>query len=132
MLPAAYFGEATNPIEEPVGGYSVGLATLRGSTTSSPNLKGAEMTGKIIKVSKNEGWGFISSKEIAFTRIFFHWTALTQDTLRFPELRNGMHVEFTPMEVQDKGWRAIHVKVIERPKTDEQEPDDNTLSALPE
>jgi cold shock CspA family protein len=67
--------------------------------------------GKIIKVS-DEGWGFISSKEIKFTRIFFHWTSLKQDTLKFQELKNGMKVEFTPVEVQDKGWRAIKIRVI--------------------
>ena len=67
--------------------------------------------GKIIKVS-DEGWGFISSKEIKFTRIFFHWTSLKQDTLKFQELKNGMKVEFTPVEVQDKGWRAIKIRVV--------------------
>jgi cold shock CspA family protein len=67
--------------------------------------------GKIIKVS-DEGWGFISSKEIKFTRIFFHWTSLKQDTLKFQDLKNGMKVEFTPVEVQDKGWRAIKIRVL--------------------
>lgn len=67
--------------------------------------------GKIIKVSE-DGWGFISSKEIKFTRIFFHWTSLKQDTLKFQELKNGMKVEFTPVEVQDKGWRAIKIRVV--------------------
>lgn len=70
------------------------------------------VSGKIIKVSE-DGWGFISSKEIKFTRIFFHWTSLRQDTLKFPELKQGMKVEFTPIEVQDKGWRAIKIKVLE-------------------
>lgn len=70
------------------------------------------ITGKIIKIS-DDGWGFISSKEIKFTRIFFHWTSLKQDTIKFQELRNGMKVEFTPVEVQDKGWRAIKIKVVE-------------------
>ena len=69
------------------------------------------ITGKIIKVSE-EGWGFISSKEVKFTRIFFHWTSLKQDTLRFPDLKNGMQVEFTPVEVPEKGYRAIKIKVI--------------------
>jgi len=68
--------------------------------------------GKIIKVSE-DGWGFISSKEIKFTRIFFHWTSLQQDTLNFTELKRGMKCEFTPIEVQDKGWRAIKIKVLE-------------------
>jgi len=71
------------------------------------------VVGRIIKVSR-EGWGFISSKDIEFTRIFFHWTALEQDTLPFLELKTGMMVEFTPIKVVGKGHRAIHVRVIER------------------
>lgn len=70
------------------------------------------VTGKIIKVSTEEGWGFISSKEIKFTRIFFHWTSLKQDTLKFQDLKNGLRVEFTPVEVEGKGWRAIKIKVL--------------------
>jgi cold shock CspA family protein len=69
------------------------------------------MTGKIIKIS-DQGWGFISSKDIKFTRIFFHWTSLKQDTLNFTELRNGMMVEFTPVEIDGKGHRAIKISVI--------------------
>lgn len=69
------------------------------------------VTGKIIKVSE-DGWGFISSKEIKFTRIFFHWTSLKQDTLKFTELKNGMKVEFTPAEIEGKGWRAIKISVL--------------------
>jgi len=70
--------------------------------------------GKIIKVSA-QGWGFISSKDIKFTRIFFHWTSLKQDTLKFQELKTGMKVEFTPVEVEGKGWRAIKINVIPPP-----------------
>lgn len=71
--------------------------------------------GRIIKISK-DGWGFISSKDIEFTRIFFHWTALKQDTIPFLELKTGMMVEFIPIQVPGKGYRAIHVRVIEREK----------------
>jgi len=67
--------------------------------------------GKILKISRN-GWGFISSKEIKFTRIFFHWTALKQDTVPFLELKNGMTVEFTPIKIEGRGYRAIHIRVI--------------------
>ena len=70
--------------------------------------------GRIIRVSK-AGWGFISSKDIQFTRIFFHWTALRQDTLTFTELHTGMYVEFTPLQVPSKGYRALHVRVIDKP-----------------
>ena len=75
--------------------------------------------GRVIKVSK-EGWGFISSKDIEFTRIFFHWTALRQDTVPFLELKTGMMVEFTPVQIPNKGWRAVHVKVLEKEKLDEE------------
>lgn len=89
-----------------------------------------KVVGRIIKVSR-KGWGFISSKEIEFTRIFFHWTSLRQDTLPFLELRTGMHVEFTPIRTPDKGHRAIHVRVIERPKTEESN-DETPMSSLQE
>lgn len=73
----------------------------------------ARLTGKIIKLSK-EGWGFISSKEVPFTRIFFHWSSLKQNTKNFTELKVGMKVEFTPAPAQDgKGTRAIKIVVIE-------------------
>lgn len=88
-----------------------------------------KVVGRIIKMSK-QGWGFISSREIEFTRIFFHWTALRQDTLPFLELKTGMTVEFTPVRLPMKGYRAIHVRVIEKPKV---ETNENTeMSALSE
>lgn len=67
-------------------------------------------TGKIIKIS-SEGYGFISSKDIPFTRIFFHWTSLRPDTVKFQDLRSGMVVSFEAFDVEDKGWRAIKIKV---------------------
>lgn len=69
------------------------------------------LKGRIIHISP-QGWGFISSADIKFTRIFFHWTALNGDTLKFTDLRKGMRVEFTPVEYQDKGWRAIKIEVM--------------------
>ena len=70
------------------------------------------LLGKIIKISK-DGWGFISSKEIPFTRIFFHWSSLRADTKKFTELRSGMKVSFVAFEIQDKGYRAIKIRVEE-------------------
>jgi hypothetical protein len=52
-----------------------------------PKEEEHRIKGKIIKVS-DEGWGFISSKDIKFTRIFFHWTSLKQGTLNFTGLKN--------------------------------------------
>ena len=39
-----------------------------------------KIIGRIIKINRT-GWGFISSKDIQFTRIFFHWTALNRTPL---------------------------------------------------
>jgi len=79
--------------------------------SAEPRKEDKRVIGKIIKVDE-DGWGFITSKDIKFTRIFFHWTSLRQDTLKFTDLKVGMKVEFTPVEVQDKGYRAIKIKVI--------------------
>lgn len=74
--------------------------------------------GKIIKLS-DQGWGFISSTELKFTRIFFHWSGLNQDTLKFPDLRVGMVVEFIPIQYKDQGWRAIKIKIVTRERSNE-------------
>jgi len=70
------------------------------------------ISGVITKIHPN-GWGFITSRDKPFTRIFFHWTHLVQNTKSFPELTKGMKVEFEPVEYMDRGLRAIKIKVIE-------------------
>lgn len=70
--------------------------------------------GKVTKVDP-KGWGFISSKDIPFTRVFFHWTSLLQNTLNFTELKKGMMVEFIPTKDEEKGTRAIKIKVLPFP-----------------
>lgn len=77
----------------------------------TPNELPERVIGSIIHINK-KGFGFISTPAISFERIYFYWTALTQDTLRFGDLKNRMQVEFTPKKY-DKGWRAIEIKVIE-------------------
>lgn len=89
----------------------LGMTTTPDSaTTDKPEEK--RISGKIIKVS-SDGYGFISSKDIPFTRIFFHWTSLRPDTLKFTDLKSGMKVSFVAYEVEDKGYRAIKIKVEE-------------------
>ena len=87
--------------------------------------------GKIIKVQK-EGYGFISSREIPFTRIFFHWTALRQDTLTFPELTTGMTVEFTPYKLPEKGYRAYHIRVVDKSNVKKEEENEVDVPLLQE
>jgi cold shock CspA family protein len=79
-----------------------------------------KLIGRIVKLSE-DGWGFITSKDQKFTRIFFHWSSLTQDTLKFTELKVGMEVEFYSQKVEptedrpkQKGYRAIKINVINK------------------
>lgn len=71
-----------------------------------------KIKGKIMHLS-DEGWGFITSPELKFTRIFFHWTALNGDTLNFKDLKKGMPVEFVLKEYPERGYRAIKIGVIQ-------------------
>ena len=73
--------------------------------------------GKIIKVQKEKGFGFIISPEHKFTKFFFHWTGLTQTTRPFTEIVEGMKVRFVPVmqssnKEKDRGPRAIQIEVI--------------------
>lgn len=67
--------------------------------------------------NKKGGFGFILSDALPFERIFFHWSGLRQDTLRFLELQKKMKVEFVlkysePNEEHEGGYRAIKIRVI--------------------
>lgn len=75
------------------------------------------MRGKITRVDP-KGFGFITSKEIPYTRIFFHWSGLLQTTRNFKDLDKGMWVEFNPFLIRDKGYRALRIEVVDGP-TDE-------------
>lgn len=78
------------------------------------------MIGKIVKLAPVEkGYGFIISKELPCERIYFHWSNLLQDTLRFPKLTKGMWVEFTLSDTSDKGYKAYRIKVVEKPSDQE-------------
>ncbi len=79
--------------------------------------------GKIIKVQKERGFGFIISREHQFVKFFFHWTGLIQDTKNFKDLEEGMKVKFIPIlndanpEGESKisrGPRAIQIEIIEK------------------
>lgn len=82
----------------------------RAYTARTPSY-GEIMKGTIIHVSP-QGWGFIITPDLPYTRIFFHWTALNQDTLNFKDLHRGMKVEFETKEFPPRGIRAIKIKVV--------------------
>lgn len=74
--------------------------------------------GKIVKLDKEGGWGFIISNEMRFKRFYFHWSALPA-TVDFTELEVGERVEFDPINYTDprtneeKGWRAFRITILE-------------------
>jgi cold shock CspA family protein len=73
------------------------------------------ITGKILYLNmdlKKGGWGFIVSETIPFTRIFFHWTGLNQNTKKFSELNKGDELKFEVMDIPDKGLRAIKIEAL--------------------
>lgn len=69
--------------------------------------------GKITRVDLDKGYGFISSPNVKFRRIFFHWEYLVQDTLKFEKLTRGMKVEFELVDKGDENYHAMKVRVVE-------------------
>jgi cold shock CspA family protein len=65
------------------------------------------ITGRIIKLGAR-GWGFISSAEHPFTRIFFHWSDLNPK-LHFLSLKKGMNLSFECAIDEEKGLRAFKI-----------------------
>lgn len=60
----------------------------------------------------DRGWGFIVSRDIEYTRIFFHWSGLSQRTLHFSELKKGMKVEFEVRTHPKRGYKAVKIEVV--------------------
>lgn len=84
--------------------------------------------GKIIHLDE-EGWGFFSSDEVKYERIFFHWSALSKGERNFKFLERGMRCTFDCVYIKasqdgqpDKGWRALKIKVTD---------DDGSVEAPP-
>lgn len=90
---------------------SIFKGKLLGNIPDEPVIDPNRIEGKIIHL--DDGWGFISSPVIKYTRIFFHWTGLEQDTLHFTELKKGMKVSFLAKEYEERGWRAFKIFVLE-------------------
>lgn len=67
--------------------------------------------GKIFHLNKEKGWGFLTSHDVPFVRIYFHWSALIQKTKKFLELNIGDEVEFEVKE-SEQGTTAIRMKVV--------------------
>lgn len=58
------------------------------------------ITGEIIYLNEEKGWGFISSDAIKFEKIYFHWTCLV----------NGKAPNFKILKVGDKVRLDAHIK----------------------
>jgi cold shock CspA family protein len=101
--------------------------------------KEKRIKGKIIRVDP-KGYGFIISNELPFERIFFHWSSLRNNTVRFPELRRGMTVEFVARDQgkdeatgENKGFKAIRIIVVSKEidTSDLEDDDDESGSTEP-
>lgn len=107
------------------------LTKGKGSITEEPEIIpsktaqiGDTITGIITNIihpdentNKKGGYGFIASPQLPYERIFFHWSGLRQDTLRFPQLEKKMKIEFNlqysePSGTHEGGYRAIKIKVL--------------------
>ena len=95
-------GKTTEVTEESNKTAKIG-DTISGTITNIIQTKG----------NKKGGYGFISSPDLPYERIFFHWSGLHQQTLRFPALKRRMKVEFQLQHDDIQGFRAIKMKVIE-------------------
>lgn len=67
-----------------------------------------DVTGRIIYLNADEGWGFINSHDIKFSKVYFHWTGLNT-SLHFTSLKVDDTVKFNAL-LRDKGWKAINIE----------------------
>jgi len=64
-----------------------------------------------------DGYGFVESEALPYTRIFFHWQNLLHTTLHFSKIKRGAVLEFVAIEEKNHKtglmeWRAQKVKVV--------------------
>lgn len=69
-----------------------------------------EVTGKIIYINAEKGWGFINTHDIQFSKVYFHWTGLVS-SLNFKSLKKNDTVKFKAIK-REKGWKAINVEAV--------------------
>lgn len=70
-----------------------------------------DITGKIIYLNETEGWGYINTHEIKFSKVYFHWTGLETNTKNFQELKRNDTLRFNAIK-REKGWKAINIMVV--------------------
>lgn len=76
--------------------------------------------GKIFSINEKKGYGFITSLELEFTKIYFYWTNLVNGISFTEDLHKGMLVEFDLVYVEAKegrpaGWNAFRIDIVRDP-----------------
>lgn len=66
------------------------------------------MKGRITAVIRARGFGFLLDEENRSR--FFHANEVRGAL--FDDLREGLHVEFDPVEIPERGLRAVQVRVL--------------------
>jgi hypothetical protein len=82
--------------------------------TPKPN-RGDIIQGEIYHLG--DGYGFIESDAIPYSRIFFHWQNLVHGSVHFTELKRGALMEFAVIEERNTKtgimeWRAQKVRMV--------------------
>lgn len=67
--------------------------------------------GRISWINKTKGYGFITSLDIPFEKIYFYWEFLNSD-VKFLTLRRKDEVEFDVIDSPDRGYQARNISRI--------------------
>ena len=111
MLKKMFGNEATEKFEFDENEGHPEFKETEESKALGPISERKRIDGKVYRIFSEKGYGFITSMDIPFTRIFFHWSQLATDTLNFTKIDRGMKVSFVPIEFEGRGWQALKIRV---------------------
>lgn len=68
-----------------------------------------KIIGRVHWINRNKGYGFITSKEIEFEKIYFYWMGLRPD-YPFRNVHVGDTVELDAVwDDEQDGWKGINI-----------------------
>ena len=83
-------------------------------------LTNKRIQGKIFSINEKKGYGFITSLELEFEKIYFYWSNLVNGISFKTDLKKGTLVEFDLVWVEAKegrpaGWNAFRIDLVRDP-----------------
>ncbi len=84
------------------------------------NNEHKRIQGKIFSINEKKGYGFITSLELEFEKIYFYWHNLVNGVSFKQDLRKGTLVEFDLVWVESTekrpaGWNAFRIDIVRDP-----------------